>query len=730
MLPHLRFNRNAFPPAKPILIIAIETRTTPEEAQTKLFSAIDFADENEFPSLCDKALSHGANVNTNNIFGRHPIVSAILRGSLPILRCLFARGALTPDPDQNGEDIVMIAAFKGHADIVKFLITDGNMLNDAKNVQGMTALHIATITRQTEIIEIIEILLEYESCPNTLTSAMQSNILNKIFDQPLREFDICKDGKNITPLMIATAHSDHEAVKLLLEHRAKTDLGAIPPLLIAMINNDVQMIEMLSQADAYFDHHPILGDIGLIEYAIKKNISAECLECLLNENSNNINLSSKQISNLLLISTYLNRPDYLALLLAAGMNIENEHQFHLLCGNVHNSHFEIPICNMLASLNADSFEATIRSENINSINELFNVDLNTYNLIRMGIFPTVIKKILQAFSATNNENTGNNEEQIIFSLAVALGKGDLLNINLFPDNFLNHNGNQLASKWIAEVKNKAENQFTLLHKISNEVINKKIIEFQELMSIDYLKDHIQSKRNANEIANILELTFINEIGLPSNLANLIANVFRSGFNFILSINPNNYQEEELALLTQKLIINLLNPSQSPGEILANNVSTEFAKKISFFLNEDTHHLNDFYSNPFVFIRKLENRNNLRKPETSILQKQLALDLGLPPQFCQYLVKAWSNSIINTRQLNNLPIPSAIAQAHKHQFALSLLDELETMSNNLNFSNEKFLEDTCKQLKNWCISQLPKAEIYTGKRHASDSDEPNAKRQRQ
>ena len=727
MLPSLRFNRNEFPPAQPMLIIANETRITPEQAQINLFSAIDFADENEFPNLCDTAISHGANVNIKNIFGRHPIVCAILRGSLPILRCLFARGALTPDPDQNGEDIVMIAAFKGHADIVKFLITDGNMLNDAKNVHGMTALHIATITRQTEIIEI---LLEYESCPNTLTSAIRNNELKKIFDNTYSEFNICKDTKNITPLMISTAHRDYDAVKLLLDHHAKTDLGAVPPLLIAMKNNDVQMIEILSRADAYSDQYPALKDVGLIEYAITNNISAECLECLLKENSKKINLTSQQILQLLIYSIRKDCPDYLALLLAAGMNVEHNSQIHLLCANAHNSHYKISIHNMLASLNADYFEEKIDSENIKSISEIFDVDLNTFNFTQMGIFPPVTNKILQVSSNGKNVNTNNNDEQINFSLAVELGIGDLLNKNLFPDNFLNHNGNHIASEWITGVKRKAELQFILLHKISNEIIDKKIIEFQELISINSINEHIQSKRNANEIANFLELTFINEIGLPNDLANLIASVFRSGFKFILSLNPKNYQEDELALLTQRLIINLLNYSKLPIEIITNNVSSKFTKKISFFLNEDTHRLNDFYSNPFFFIKKIENRHNLRPPEVTILLKQLALDLGLPTQFCQYLVKAWSNSIINTRQLNNLHIPSAIAQAHKHQFALSLLDELETMSNNLNFSNEKFLEHTCQQLKNWCISQLPQSEIYTGKRHASGSDEPNAKRQRQ
>ena len=727
MNPLATHGRNNLLPAQQPITIVTRNVITPEQAQNNLFSAIDFADENEFPSLCDAAISHGANVNTNNIFGRHPIVCAILRGSLPILRCLFARGALTPEPDQNGEDIVMIAAYKGHADIMKFLITDGNMLNDAKNVQGMTALHIATISRQTEVIEI---LLEYESCPNTLTSVMRNNVLRKIFDQTLSEFDISKDGKNITPLMISVAQRDHDAVKLLLEHRAKTDLGAVPPLLIAIKNNDMQMIEILSREDAYSDQYPALKDVGLIEYAIKNKISTECLNCLLKENSNKINLNSQQIFNLLAYSIKKDRPDYLALLLAAGMNAENDRQIHLLCANAHNSQYKFSIHNMLASLNADNFEEKIKSKNIQSISKLFDSVLNTYKLTEIGVFPPVTNKILQVFSDTKISNANITEEQMNFALAVELGKGDLLNKNLFNHDFLNNNSHYVASEWIMQVKAKAELQFTLLNKISNEIKDKKFIAFQELISINSINEHIQSKRNSNEIANILELIFINEIGLPSDLANLIANVFRSGFNFIFSMNPNNYQEEELALLTQKLIINLLNASKLPREIIANKVSIEFAKKISFFLNKDTHHLNDFYLNPFVFIKKIENRNNLREPRVSVLQKQLALDLGLPAQFSKYISQAWSNSIINTRQLNNLHTPSAIAQAHKHQFALSLLDELETMSNNLNFSNEKFLEHTCKQLENWCTSQLPQAEMYSGKRHASDNDEPNAKRQRQ
>ena len=131
MLPNSRPNRNNLPPTQPHLTNLIANRITNEQAQSNFFSAIEFAHENEFPLLCDRAISQGANVNMKNYLGQSAIECAIARGSLIILRCLFARGAFIPKINQNEEDILMDAAAKGHADIVEFLITEGNMQNNA-----------------------------------------------------------------------------------------------------------------------------------------------------------------------------------------------------------------------------------------------------------------------------------------------------------------------------------------------------------------------------------------------------------------------------------------------------------------------------------------------------------------------------------------------------------------------------------------------------------------------
>jgi ankyrin repeat protein len=404
MLPNSRFNRNNLPPTQPPLMNFVANRITTEQAQLNFFSAIEFAHENEFPLLCDRAISQGANVNMKNHLGQSAIECAIARGSLIILRCLFARGAFIPEINQNEEDILMDAASKGHADIVEFLITEGNMQNNAKDLQGMTALHRAALFGNTETIKI---LLEYGTSPDTLTNLIRDDVLENIFGDKLNEFGITKEGKNISPLMIATARQNYGDVKLLLDHQAKVDIGGVPPLLIAIKNNDAQMIEILSRAGAYSDHHPVLNEDGVIEYAIKNNISIECLECLLNENSGKINLTSQQILILLINSITKNRTDYLAVLLAAGMNSENDHKFQILFMNADVSHSKISFNNILAYLNADNFEEKIKSGNIESISEISNTALNTYRLTEMGVFPPLTNKILQVFLnlKSNNKNT-------------------------------------------------------------------------------------------------------------------------------------------------------------------------------------------------------------------------------------------------------------------------------------------------------------------------------------
>jgi hypothetical protein len=250
------------------------------------------------------------------------------------------------------------------------------------------------------------------------------------------------------------------------------------------------------------------------------------------------------------------------------------------------------------------------------------------------------------------------------------------------------------------------------------------------MSVIFFKNLIQSKLDPNAIDKALSAKYINKIGLPRELAKSLARIFSLGIYFLISTDSNNYKLDELALLARKIVINLLSYKNFTSESVASEVSSEFLKKLFISPNENQANLDLFFSSPFEFIKKLENRHNLRPPEIATLQKQLALHLGLPSQFCQYIVKAWSNSISKTNHLNNLTTLSAITQAHKHHFSLTLLDELETMSNYPDFFQEKFLEHTCQQLKNWCINQQKQTAMELGKRPSSNNYEPHAKRQRQ
>jgi ankyrin repeat protein len=428
--PNSNFTRPAYP-----TISTDGRRISPEQAQRELFSAIEFASDVDFPSLCEKAISNGAQVNSTDAQGKTSIQSAIESGSVIKLRYLSARYAQLPEVNHNGTNILMLAATEDHADIVQFLIDEANMDFNAVDTKGVSALHFAVIN---EGIATMKILLECQANPNQLTNSLEENDLKRIFGENFNEFDCLKNGKHISPLMIATALNNHEAVSLLIDHHANVQLGAIPPLLIAIKNNNERMIAILSQAQARTPsyQHPIRINISLITYAINNNINAPCLQCLLNENSKYIQINQEQIFDLFKIFIQNNRPDYLALFLAAGIDVNDDNAYKYLMILSQNSSNKNIFFNLLAYRNANEFEKKIESKKpIVKIFEDLEKERSILTLLEKGMFQTVANIIYQVYLETKTGNPISNIEQVNFAICLKLVPENLLHKEIFPDFF-------------------------------------------------------------------------------------------------------------------------------------------------------------------------------------------------------------------------------------------------------------------------------------------------------
>ena len=122
-------------------------------AQQKLYDAILFANERDFPKLLDKALRDGARLDTAFANGDGVLEVAVRRGNVRIAQLLMAKGADTQDINMNQVDVLMQAAKYGHADMVAYLIDFNFIVPTYADVHGQTALLYAVKAGHKEAVQ-------------------------------------------------------------------------------------------------------------------------------------------------------------------------------------------------------------------------------------------------------------------------------------------------------------------------------------------------------------------------------------------------------------------------------------------------------------------------------------------------------------------------------------------------------------------------------------------------
>lgn len=138
----------------------MDVNTTDSKGNSLLMLA---AQNGDFPIL-ELLLRNKANVLIKNKYGDSALMLAALRGHLDTVAALVAAGA---EIDPVGWTPLIYAAFEGHAEIVRFLLTlDLDIDIDAQAANGMTALMAAS---RNGNLEIVQILLDHGADVNSVT---------------------------------------------------------------------------------------------------------------------------------------------------------------------------------------------------------------------------------------------------------------------------------------------------------------------------------------------------------------------------------------------------------------------------------------------------------------------------------------------------------------------------------------------------------------------------------
>ena len=105
--------------------------------------------------------------------------------------------------------------------------------------------------------------------------------------------------------------------------------------------------------------------------------------------------------------------------------------------------------------------------------------------------------------------------------------------------------------------------------------------------------------------------------------------------------------------------NLFHKSFSSPDANDENLHSHCITLIVDELGNATHPLSSFCMNPVAWLRKFENRSNLRAVHVDELASSLQIELGLHIATCQSISAAWSKTINLARQSRQWRIPAEL-----------------------------------------------------------------------
>lgn len=630
-------------------------------ADRRLFNAVVFANETDFLPLMNAAIADGASIDATDSAGNNLLQAGVQRNSVRIVQALLALDAPLPVVPPSGVDLVMQAAAQDNAAMVSLLVDSADMLVDASDATGKTALHYAV---KSGSLSTIEALLQRGANCDAPACGMSAAEIADIFGTRSS-----LSGADVTPLAIAVGRCDVPAAMRLLEAGAMLTPRWRNPLWIAASNSDAAMFDMLLNHCATTRQTSTVLNQAVLECTLIGNEQTHLLRQVLEHHESHPS-DALDLDTALLVAVTVGHVDQAALLLEKGAYINADAETIESIWTAAADQEDEALLDLLTASSDIAFDGMLMTRLDGPpvlLTQLCALVDDPQILAANGIFVSIVRPIipplrhLNVTAGTLTTAQLANETALLLSHWLPQDQPDPL--QAAPGSPLAQAEHISNFNFIAELQ---YNQPTIRHGqsqfIDNAVAARRrsmsALATQTLQSLQaglinslsanfLLKAREHADAGNQHLELSMQQTLCDEHGLPDQLAQLIARAWSAseiviGSEMSTSAAPD--AEVVSRLMFHTLFCKLDDTTASEHSlmyycknILTDQLSTAHAQ------------LMPLVGQPARFLRALEHRQGLQPVNVASLTLSIQTATGLPAAVCAALASCWQRAVSDARQ---------------------------------------------------------------------------------
>ena len=621
--------------------------------QDNLIKAIKNQDENSFDAILDFALIEGACLDTPNEDGLIPLEIAAIENKPRIVQSLLLRGSTLPLVHPNGFDLAMLTASRGQTATLMVLLDVGNILPDAQDDCGATPLHYAVINNQLQ------------SAVALLDRGAESNLLmTGDIDAEIRLDLRIPDSVGMTgttALMLAVAMGNRPMTELLLSRGASCLSGARHPLELAILNDDLPMLDLLFEKKIDPNTIRLLGGKSLLTFSIENRCSLALIKKLIPP-ALQTQAGRKDLDAPLRTAVQTGQHDVVAYLLSQGAKIESDTNSSMSLWTLAESlNDQGKMANILVASRADHAVRMLKKDGM-SLSFFCQLASQPSVISSHGLFPEVISPALPALQAIQSRSHELSPAQINFELAYCLHRLQTPEENTATTNsssvaFLLNENNEKALE--NEISRKISTQIKELKELGREILAKKVNYLSQVISRPFFSLMLEKSSDRLDLAAVIQHQLTFEDGFPLPVAELIATAWMTSYeqakreSFFSEKNHMSLQrvENQTILVLENLILKKMKENQAVRD------GRSFC--LTALLNVVTKRhtpIQQFITDPVAFLRLLPQSPSEKKLTEQQVVDLLSSTLGLPISMCRKIHEAWDSASTEV----NIAVPTVRA----------------------------------------------------------------------